>query len=173
VNNYKAMDIANYIISYVNKDEKSPLGGLTPLKLQKILYYVATTYLKRYGQLLFSESFRKWQYGPVVREVYSEFKSVGINHISKPKSLIVHDASAPFGRRRKEFDEDMFVDDPYFKEVANSVIDALITSTAFELVEITHQESAWSDYEPEILSGESDLRYSLEELNQAKNILTL
>lgn len=46
---------------------------ISPMKLQKILYFVAAEYQKKAGQSLFSERFETWQYGPVLRSVYSEF----------------------------------------------------------------------------------------------------
>lgn len=168
---YTAMEIANYIVWYANNGITKPVFSLTPLKLQKILYYVTTAYLKKYDELLFSESFRKWQYGPVVKEVYFEFKSVGICHIDKPKAIIVQDDSAIFGRRKVEFSEHIFDQDLDFKIVADSVINQLIYKDAFELVEMTHEEKAWSSCEPEIITGLSDLKYSREELLEAKTVL--
>ncbi|ELW93680.1 Panacea domain-containing protein [Acinetobacter baumannii] len=170
MNNYKAMDIANYIIWYVNKDEDIPLGELTPLKLQKILYYVAANYLKNNDELLFDEPFQKWQYGPVVKEVYREFKSANIYHISKPKSLIEESSDAPFGIHKRDFKEELFLADKKFVETADPIIERLIRRKAFDLVEMTHREEAWSRYEPEINSGIQNLIYSLSELKKAKDI---
>lgn len=52
--------------------EKIPVS---PMKLQKLLYFTYQTYLKRTGQLLFSERFEAWPYGPVLPSIYDEFKS--------------------------------------------------------------------------------------------------
>lgn len=169
-NKYTALDVANYIIWYVNKKELKPLGSLTPLKLQKILYYVASSYFKKYDELLFSEPFQKWQYGPVVKDVYHEFKSVGIYHIDKPKAIIEIDKSAPFGFSKKQFDEGIFLSNSKFLAVANSVIDKLITRRAFDLVEMTHEEYAWKHKEKEILEGIHELVYTNEELKFAKDV---
>lgn len=171
-NKYTAMGVANYIVWYVNNSIGKHVCSLTPLKLQKILYYVATAYLKKHGELLFSESFRKWQYGPVVKEVYFEFKSIGICHIDKPKAVIVEDDSAIFGRKKLEFSEYKFEQDSEFKRIADSVIDQLIDVDAFKLVEMTHEEVAWANFESKIISGVEDLRYSREELLEAKTVLT-
>ncbi len=61
-------------------DENIPV---TPMKLQKLMYFVSCEYVKRTGQELFSESFAVWQYGPVLQAVYDEFKSFGGNPINK------------------------------------------------------------------------------------------
>jgi len=47
---------------------------VTPMKLQKLLYYVCTRYVKETGKSPISEQFEVWKYGPVVPSVYSEFK---------------------------------------------------------------------------------------------------
>jgi uncharacterized phage-associated protein len=165
MNNYKAMDIANYIVDYVNENN---LGVLTPLKLQKILYYVSATYLKRTSDLLFSESFEKWQYGPVATSVYHNFKSFGINHIESTVPIIEIDTTSILGFKKVEFSKENFQGNDRFQDVAKDVIKKLIGVSAFDLVELTHQEEAWSKFEPLIAKGVKDLKYSKDELLNAK-----
>ncbi len=93
---YTAMDIANYIVNLVNVPDKK-LCTLTHIKLQKILYYVQATYMaKNGGTPLFTNDIEKWQYGPVVREVYSEFKDFGISHINTTRSYLVREEKGNF-----------------------------------------------------------------------------
>ncbi len=47
---------------------------ITPLKLQKLLYYVQGLSLQVFGKRAFSEKIKAWNYGPVVEEVYREYK---------------------------------------------------------------------------------------------------
>lgn len=61
-------------------DEDVPVS---PMKLQKVLYFVASEYSKETGKALLSEPFQPWQYGPVVASVYSEFKPFGSSPIRK------------------------------------------------------------------------------------------
>lgn len=69
--------------------------GITPLKLQKLVYFLYREYLKRTNEQLFSERFETWKFGPVVPSIYAEFSSYGSNEIktyasdSKGKSYIV------------------------------------------------------------------------------------
>lgn len=49
--------------------------SVTPMKLQKLLYFAHREYLKKTGQPLFNERFEPWPYGPVLPSVYEEFKS--------------------------------------------------------------------------------------------------
>jgi len=165
---YKALDIANYIIWYVNEEA---LGTITPLKLQKILYYVSTTYIKFNNEALFPESFEKWQYGPVVTEVYHTFKMYGFSRIISPKSTIEQDNSSALGVKKVDFNPQRFLIDDEFIKYTNNVISKLIKKEAFDLVEMTHQESAWKDYEKEILAGTKELKYTFDELRAAQDVI--
>lgn len=46
---------------------------ITPMKLQRILYFVASEYAKQTGKNLFDEQFQAWKYGPVLVSVYTKF----------------------------------------------------------------------------------------------------
>ncbi|QGA11015.1 DUF4065 domain-containing protein [Acinetobacter wanghuae] len=168
MNNYKALDIANYIICYANNEQKKLSNhSLTPLKLQKILYYVSTEYFKKYGKRLFSEDFQKWQYGPVVKDVYHEFKSSGLHHIARPKAkLEISETGSIF---RKEFDINTLNSDSEFVMIAENVIKTYMPWKAFDLVERTHDEIAWKKFECDIMKG-VELTYSDSELLSAKSI---
>lgn len=162
------MDIANYIVWYVN-DETNNLSNysLTPLKLQKILYYISTEYFRKFGKRLFAEDFQKWQYGPVVKEVYHEFKSSGLHHIAKPKAIL--EISANFGISRKEFEVEPMLVNEEFTKIANMVIENYTPWRVFDLVELTHKEPAWKNFESEIMKG-IELTYSNSELKLAKSL---
>lgn len=68
---------------------------VTPMKLQKLLYYICVKYVKETKELPISESFEVWQYGPVVPSVHSAFQPYGASPIksmaknTKEKSMIV------------------------------------------------------------------------------------
>jgi len=52
--------------------------SLSPMKLQKMCYYVQGIYMAGYqGKILFTEDFEAWTYGPVIRDLYSEYKGYG------------------------------------------------------------------------------------------------
>ena len=55
--------------------------GITPLKLQKLVYFLYREYLKRTSEPLFSERFETWKFGPVVPSIYAEFSSYGSKEI--------------------------------------------------------------------------------------------
>lgn len=66
---YSPQVIANTIIELSLHDEIK----LTPMKLQKIMYFTYKHYLQTTGESLFSERFEKWKYGPVLPSIFYEF----------------------------------------------------------------------------------------------------
>ena len=53
------------------------LPSLTPLKLQKLIYYAHGWHLAIRNAPLIDEVIEAWEYGPVVPNVYHEFKKFG------------------------------------------------------------------------------------------------
>lgn len=78
---YTAEQIAKYFIKKAR--EGSDKKELTPLKLQKILYYAQGWYLANFDKPLFNDEIQAWKYGPVVPSVYQTFKQHGSEDLSK------------------------------------------------------------------------------------------
>jgi len=78
---YNASLIAKWFLNHdriINSSED--VGGISNLKLQKLLYYAQGVCLAINGTPLFGEQIFAWKHGPVVPGVYDEFKDFG----SKP-----------------------------------------------------------------------------------------
>lgn len=106
---------------------------ITPMKLQKLMYFVCRDYVKSYGASPISEQFEVWQYGPVLPSVYSEFKSFRSN----PISGYAKDASGNVYMVREDSSPDlaMIIDNIWRKYHSFSGVD---------LSRITHKtESGW------------------------------
>ena len=75
--------------------------AVTPMKLQKLLYYVCVSYVQKTGALPISEQFEVWAYGPVIPSVYSEFKPYGARPITdfyrnvKKEAMMVDESANP------------------------------------------------------------------------------
>jgi len=65
---------------------KGPEHGFTHMKLQKLLYYMQGYHVAALGQPLFPEAIEAWEHGPVIREVWYEFKQYGADDI--PLSVV-------------------------------------------------------------------------------------
>lgn len=163
MNNYNAIDVANYIVDYVNNS----LGkkNLTPIKLQKIMYYVYVHCLVKHDVKLFNEPIEKWKFGPVISDVYHSFKVYGTNHIDSfiNRYDFTDQTEGGFSFKVISFDKDEIEASPVISEI-QSTITKLIDKGPFELVEMTHREDPWKLFEPNILNGEKSLFYSDEEL---------
>ncbi len=77
---YQALTIANYFIA---KGVKEGIP-VSPMKLQKLVYFAHGWYLARTGTALVSDTIEAWKYGPVISELYRAFKSIGNGAIRLP-----------------------------------------------------------------------------------------
>jgi len=121
---YKALDIANKIISKTDLEHGDTISNL---KLQKMMYYQQGFHLAYFGTPLFDEDIVAWQYGPVVPSVYKEYKSFESNSISTSKE----------GISLSDDEEELF----------NNVYEEYNRFSAVALMKMTHEESPWKTTE--------------------------
>ena len=72
-----AKELAKYIISTIKEqmtDIQPEEFDVTPLKLQKLLYYCQGYSLALTGKPAFHDKIEAWRYGPVIDSVYQEYK---------------------------------------------------------------------------------------------------
>ena len=72
-----AKELAKYIISTIKErmtDIQPEEFDVTPLKLQKLLYYCQGYSLALTGKPAFKDKVEAWRYGPVIDSVYQEYK---------------------------------------------------------------------------------------------------
>jgi uncharacterized phage-associated protein len=81
-----------------------------------------------YDVPLFKEPIRAWALGPVVKEVYDEFKAFGSSYIRYAETKT---EAKPFTKDQKQYLNEFY--DEFFK------------FTAHELVNMTHNEKPWRD----------------------------
>ena len=74
--NFYAMEVAEYIIGYAN-EQNYPISNL---KLQKF-YILYKHILVTLGYPCFKDFIEAWDYGPVVRSVYNQYKRYGSANI--------------------------------------------------------------------------------------------
>ncbi len=76
-------DIAVCFLKIVEREAGSTI---TPLKLQKLLYYAQGWYLAINKRPLFNEEFQAWAHGPANPAIYNKYKIYGYNSIDLPKA---------------------------------------------------------------------------------------
>lgn len=109
--------------------------SISPMKLQKLLYFVCCEYAKNTNERLLSEDFCVWKYGPVIPALYAEFKSFG----SSPISKYATDANGSVYIANEDTDVN-------FKKAVNVIWKSMKEFSGIMLSQITHLEnSAWSN----------------------------
>ena len=120
----KALEIAKYIISHFSNIATNEVeGDLTNLKLQKLLYYVQLEYHRKHKNLAFNDTIEAWDYGPVVPEVYHEYKK--------------------YGKQVLDIEEPVFSLPVRVKAIVDKVIKSEGQFTGYALMERTHEENPW------------------------------
>jgi uncharacterized phage-associated protein len=76
--------IANYFLDK-GEDSNTPLSSM---KLQKLMYYAQGWSLAITDEPLFNEQIEAWQWGPVIRSVYHQFKEFGNSPITKRAKIL-------------------------------------------------------------------------------------
>lgn len=74
---YNAIDIARYVIFHENQAGKI----ISNLRLQKLLYFIQAQFLVAHHEPCFSDRIEAWDFGPVVPNVYHEYKIFGSSNI--------------------------------------------------------------------------------------------
>lgn len=122
-----ARKIAQWFVAWA--DETEDADDMTPLKIQKLLYYAKGVHMKNSGGVpLFGDRMEAWRHGPVVPDLYHELK----------------------GYQRGPVDPDAFVDADFSWDDFRDVEDSLIETwqrfgvySAWALRNKTHGETPW------------------------------
>lgn len=121
-------------ISYIFEQMKE----VTPLALQKILYFIQGIYMVLFDKPLYKEDCMAWVHGPVYEEVYDLFKDFKYNPIEDDRFAIFKD-------RFEELSE-------HEKMVIDLVVNTFGKYSGKVLEDITHEELPWKNarvgYEP-------------------------
>ena len=122
---YRVSAVANYFLSAGERD-RIPV---THLKLQKLVSIAYGFHLVAANKPLFMERIEAWSLGPVVPELYHEFKRFGYEPITKKATIFNHHKGKFFTPR---------VADQRTRAVLRFVWTRYGKRTAFQLVQMTH-----------------------------------
>ena len=113
--------------------------NVTPLKLQKLLFFLQGLSLCQYEQPFFPEDCEAWVHGPVYRKVYERYRRFGYHAIPKPE-----------GKNRDESKEPLTEkEEGLLREVCRRFGDF----PAKELEMICHENEAWKEARNGLLAG--------------------
>lgn len=86
---YSAFAVAN---AFIHRASQKGIQDLTPMKLQKLMYFAQAWHLKILERPLLDDYFARWQHGPVIPAVYHEFKAFGYHPITRMATTLARDA---------------------------------------------------------------------------------
>jgi len=121
--------ITDYLLFLFKQDAVSLdecFADISNLKLQKMLYYCQAYTLAMTGKVLFKEDIQAWDYGPVVREVYENYRKYSDSNIP------VCDISDSCG-----------LENETEEAIIRLVKAAKGSYSAFALKDMTHSELPW------------------------------
>lgn len=121
---FNPKSIANYFLELAAANGQS----ISPMKLQKLVYYAHGWYAGYTNQPLINEAVEAWQYGPVIPSLYHEFKRFGSGSIQGKAvefdALGVREATPPT--------------DPQIRTFLTNVWNSYGRYTGIALSEMTH-----------------------------------
>lgn len=116
----KIQSAAKYIITQTSE--------ITPLALQKLLYFSQGLYLATYNKPIFKDDCEAWVHGPVYPDIYRQFKSYGFTPIDEKKDYY--------------FFSCIDLNDNE-KEILDLVVQTFGIYSGKTLENITHKEEPW------------------------------
>jgi prophage ps3 protein 01 len=136
---YNVLDICHYVINYCNDKGYS----ISNLKLQKLLYFIQAYFLISTNKACFHEDIEAWNFGPVIREAYMEYKKYGGLDIPHLDSYLVIDKNNLWDLKRIPINTDMI--SKKHKQMINDVVDKFSPYSATDLVDLTHRQAPWKN----------------------------
>ena len=118
----------------------SQCEDITPLALQKALYYIQGFYYAFYKSFLFSDECVAWVHGPVYRDIYFRYRDYRFDAIDK----------------KEKFDDSIFSSSE--KTILDSVIKNICCYSGKVLERFTHAESPWLQTRGELPDDEASDR---------------
>ncbi len=144
---YSPKAVANVFLSLAKKEGE----GITPMKMQKLIYIAHGWGLGILGKPLINEPTQAWKYGPVIESIYHEFKHRGNRPIIQPASNL--NLNRETLQIEEEFPEVPALDTDA-RELISHVWGAYKQYDGGQLSSITHQNGTpWSNTYQEGISG--------------------
>lgn len=133
-----AMELASYISYKYKEIFNNPNRKISPLKLQKSLYFCfaywgafaregnntnSSEFSSDFVEYLFDDEIKAWVYGPVVPYVYRNSNKIGECNPSE-----------------------LFKDNEYVREFIDGVLNDVLKASDFNLVRISHEDKCWINH---------------------------
>jgi uncharacterized phage-associated protein len=143
---YRPDAIANFFIT-----EYDPVAsGLTPMKLQKLVYFAHGWYLALKDEPLIADGIQAWQYGPVIVKLYHKLKEHQNSPVTEP--IVEHDLVRENGKPAHPLRiativhslDDLPSEKPFVTVLLQRIWNIYGQHDAIQLSKMTHEEgSPW------------------------------
>jgi len=124
-------NLTDVVQCFLFLDSSNEGDGISNLKLQKLVYYAQGFHIAIFDEPLFSEEISAWMHGPVVVDLYHEYKQYSSNPIPEVQDFDKGSLT------KKEF------------EHVEEVFQVFGQFSAWKLRNMTHEEAPWLKYEAE------------------------
>ena len=139
---YSAIAVAN---AFIEKANARSIKDLTPMKLQKLVFYAHAWSLVMDNCPLVNDKVYAWPYGPVIESIYHEFKGYGSTNINRPGTEFVLDDDPKAIVKAKYVAPQVPSDDVKTNSLVDVILDAYGNESAISLSNLTHRPgSAWA-----------------------------
>lgn len=133
---YDALKLTSNMIELMNEKKYE----LTNMKLQKLLYYFAVEYYKKYRKMAFLQDIEKTKYGPIIRNVWLAYPQTRWRRIHEPLYEIVFDEHYGFVKsylvEREALSNEVH-------NLLNQVVELYGNQSVIDLTRLTMNESIW------------------------------
>ena len=157
---YDAKAIANY---FLQRAEDHPETPLSPMKLQKLVYYAHGWWLALTDQPLINEQVEAWKFGPVIPSLYRAFRRYGNAPITDyARSSVDRGSVAGDGFYEPEWSipaiDDRPEDAARVRQVLDRIWEIYGKYTAIQLSNATHQpgtpwHQVYTEYQGDLPRG--------------------
>lgn len=138
---YSAIAVAN---AFIEKAKKHKISDLTPMKLQKLVFFAHAWALASSNKPLIKDKILAWKYGPVIESIYHEFKRYGSNNITTPGTEFLWDDDPHSVVKAKYVATTVPESDDYANVIIDLILDVYGDKSAIYLSNLTHKQgSAW------------------------------
>lgn len=124
---FNSNQITDWVLSKIDFEAGD---SISPLKLQKLLYYLQAWHLTIFDERIIDEDFEAWAHGPVLRSVYKRF--AGFHYMNEPINLENQNLSVP------NINEESI-------NLLNEVFSIYGNKSASYLEKLTHSEEPWKE----------------------------
>ncbi|QFS59785.1 MULTISPECIES: Panacea domain-containing protein [Pantoea] len=137
---YSANAVAN---AFIERAKQGKIPDLTPMKVQKLLFYTQSWFLKLYGgKPLIDDSFARWRHGPVITSLYHELKNYGYHTVT---SKLTRAVPSPDGHGLRLITPEVDPNDKTAVELIDRITEVYGKFSGTQLSAMTHaQGTAWS-----------------------------